>query len=277
MKRKTIYRILLDLLLCIILFLILFPVIYMITSSFKSSGEIIMNRDFLPKAWTAENYVRILTKTNFGTYTLNSLYVSILVTFATTVIAAMAGYALALYKNKKIFFNLFSKLLLLLQMFPLMLMVIPLYRNFSVLSMLNSRNTLIVLYGTFSLPFGIWLLSGFFEGFPKEIEDSGRIDGCSQFQIFTRLVLPISSPGLASAAIFTFVNAWNEYMVANIFIQSDMKKTLPLGLTNFILQFGAEWGSLMAASTITIIPVSVFLVFTQKYIVQGLTAGAVKG
>lgn len=277
MKRKTIYRILWDLFLCVILLVILFPVIYMITSSFKSSGEIIMNRDFLPKEWTAENYVRILTRTNFGTYTMNSLYVAVAVTVATTVIAAMAGYALALYRNRSPFFNLFSKLLLLLQMFPLMLMVIPLYRNFSVLSMLNSRNTLIILYGTFSLPFGIWLLSGFFEGFPKEIEDSGRIDGCSKFQVFSRLVLPISSPGLASAAIFTFVNAWNEYMVANIFIQSDMKKTLPLGLTNFILQFGAEWGSLMAASTITIIPVSVFLVFTQKYIVQGLTAGAVKG
>ncbi len=277
MKRKLLYRILLDLLLAALLMILLFPVVYMIISSFKSSGEIIMNRDFLPRKWTVENYVWILLKTNFGTYSVNSLYVAVVVTAITTTIAAMAGYALALYRNKSRFFGLFSKLLLLLQMFPGMLMVIPLYRSFSVMSMLNSRNTLIVLYGTFSLPFGIWLLSGFFEGFPKEVEESGRIDGCTKFQIFTRLVLPISSPGLASAAIFTFINAWNEYMIANIFIQSDMKKTLPLGLTNFILQFGSEWGNLMAASTITIIPVSIFLVFTQKYIVQGLTAGAVKG
>ena len=127
------------------------------------------------------------------------------------------------------------------------------------------------------MPFAIWLLAGFFEGFPKEIEESGRIDGCSKFQVFRFLVIPVSSPGLASAAIFTFINSWNEFMIANVFIQSDSQKTLPLGLTNFILQFGSEWGSLMAAATITIIPVSIFLVFTQKYIVQGLTAGAIKG
>lgn len=274
--KKAVNRIILDIVLLIFLTVTLFPVIYMITSSFKSSGEIISNRSFLPLVWTCENYIRVLTKTNFGTYMLNSLYVSIIVTIFTTIIAAMAGYAIALYRRKNLFFNIFSKILLLLQMFPQMLMIIPLYRSMSVMSMLNARNTLILLYGTFSLPFGIWLLSGFFEGFPKEVEDSGKIDGCSQFQIFVKLVLPISTPGLASSAIFTFINAWNEYMIANVFIQTDSRKTLPLGLTNFILQFGAEWGSLMAAATIAIIPVIFFLIFAQKYIVQGLTAGAVK-
>ncbi len=277
MAKKILNRIGADLLLAIMLFIILFPIMYMIITSLKSSGEILVNRSLVPKEISLENYREIVIKTNFGKYTLNSLYVAIIVTIWTTIFASMTGYVIALYKNKNIFFNIFSKLLLVLQMFPIMLMIIPLYRTFSLFELLNSKNALVIIYGTFSLPFSIWLLSGFFEGFPRELAESGRIDGCNKLEIFIKLVIPISSPGIASAAIFTFINSWNEFMIANIFIQSDSEKTIPLGLTNFILQFGSEWGNLMAAATITIIPVSIFLVFTQKYIVQGLTAGAIKG
>lgn len=277
MKPRTIRNLIQNLILLLVLVIVLFPVVFVITSSFKSSGEIMVNRGILPWSWTLENYIQVITKTNFEVYAFNSLYVSVIVTVITTAVAAMSGYVVAKYRNRNLFFGLFSKLLLVLQMFPLILMIVPIYRGFSAMSMLNSTNSLILVYCTFSLPFGIWLLAGFFEGFPKEMEESGRIDGCSKFQVFYRLVLPVSTPGLASAAIFTFINAWNEFMIANIMIQSDNMKTLPMGLANFIMQFGAEWGSLMAASTITMIPVAFFLVFAQKYIVQGLTAGAVKG
>jgi ABC-type glycerol-3-phosphate transport system permease component len=120
-------------------------------------------------------------------------------------------------------------------------------------------------------------MSGFFEGIPMEMEEAGVIDGCNRWQVFGKLVLPLSKPGVASAAIFTFINSWNEYMMANIFVKNDNMRTLPVGLTMYIQQFTSEWGSLMAASTITLIPAALFLIFAQKYVVQGLTAGAVKG
>ena len=275
--KKWLSRIVLDILLLTLLCVVLFPVVYMITNSFKPTKVILFDRALIPHEWSLENYRDVLQKTNFSHYIINSFYVAITVTVLCTIVSAMGGYALAKYKGRNYFFKAFNVLLFVLQMFPLMLMVIPLYRTFSEMKMLNTRETLIILYVTFSLPFALWLLSGFFEGVPREMEESGTIDGCSRWQVFVRLVLPISSPGLASAAIFTFINAWNEFMIANVFVQSESQKTLPQGLTNFILQFGAEYGSLMAAATITIIPVSIFLVFTQKYIVQGLTAGAVKG
>jgi ABC-type glycerol-3-phosphate transport system permease component len=168
-------------------------------------------------------------------------------------------------------------MLLLLQMFPLVLIMIPLYNIFLNLRLVGTLTSLIVANGTFSMPFAIWLLVGFFDVMPREIEESGTIDGCNRWQIFYNLVVPLASPCIASAGIFTFINSWNEYMMANILIKSDLVKTLPVGLATFIQQFGAEWGSLMAAATMTLLPVVFFLVFTQKYIVQGLTAGAVKG
>jgi multiple sugar transport system permease protein/arabinogalactan oligomer/maltooligosaccharide transport system permease protein len=162
-------------------------------------------------------------------------------------------------------------------MFPLVLSIIPLYRSFLTFRLLNTRLALILASGTFAMPFSIWLLVNFFESYPKEIEESGAIDGCNRWQIFWKLIIPVCSTGISSVGIITFMNSWNEFMIANIITKDENIRTLPVGITVFVLQFTSQWGSLMAASTMTMIPVALFLVFAQKYLVQGLTAGSVKG
>ena len=192
-------------------------------------------------------------------------------------LAVLAGYALSRFTHKIRVFGLYSRLLIVLQMFPIILLLIPLFIIFKSIGILNTRLPAILIYITITLPFSIWLMTGFFDGIPVELEEAGIIDGCSQFQSFYLLVLPVSSPGVAAIAIFSFIFCWNEYLLASIFLKQDSLRTLPIGLQTFIQQYTSAWGSLMAASTLTIIPTVIFLIFMQKYIVQGLTAGAVKG
>ena len=277
MKSKRLSRFLTLLVLLVLMAVILLPVVFLVLTSFKPTEEIMLDNALIPKHFTTDNYVTVMTTTSFPTYIRNSLIVALTVALYATALAAMAGYAVARYRKRCKPMDVFARLLMLLQMFPLVLSIIPLYRTFLNFNLLDKLTSLILANGTCSLPFSIWLLSGFFEGIPVEMEEAGRIDGCNRWQIFWRLVLPLSKPGIASAAIFTFINSWNEYMIANIFVKSNGMRTLPLGLTMFIQQFTSEWGSLMAASTITLLPAALFLIFAQKYVVQGLTAGAVKG
>lgn len=277
MKEKKSEQIIITGILILFLLIILLPVICMVGTSFKNGNEIMISNNIFPKSPTFENYRKIFITTNFGNYIINSLVIAVSVTVLSTSMAAMAGYAVARYRRKYKFFEMYSKMLLILQMFPSMLLLIPLYSNFTKMNIAGSRLSVILLYSTFQIPFSVWLLQSFFAGTPIEVEESGAIDGCTRFQIFYKLIVPISSPGIASAAVFNFIYCWNEYTFANVFLKNDNVRTLPVGLSYFIQQFTSEWGSLMAASTLTIIPVAFFLVFMQKYVVQGLTAGTVKG
>ncbi len=277
MKRKMAGRIVIMLILLLVMAVILLPVVYLVLTSLKPTEEIMLSNGLIPRVFTIENYETVLMTTSFPIYIKNSLIVSLTVMVYATALASMAGYAVARYRRRCKPLDVFARLLLLLQMFPLVLSLIPLYRTFLNLALIDKLASLMLANGTFSLPFSIWLLSGFFESIPLEMEEAGVIDGCSRWQVFYRLILPLSKPGISSAAIFTFINSWNEYMIANIFVKSNTIRTLPIGLTMFIQQFTSEWGSLMAASTITLLPAAMFLIFAQKYVVQGLTAGAVKG
>lgn len=277
MKKSKINNAVITALMIVLVLIILIPVIFLVSTSFKTQSEILSSSSFFPEKATIENYGHVLITTPFPTFLKSSAIVAVLVTLGTTVVGSMAAYSLARYRKKYKVLNGFSQVLLLLQMFPLVLIMLPLYSIFQQLGLVETRISLVLAHSTFTLPFAIWLMMGFFDTIPRDIEESGIIDGCSPFQVFLRLVVPISSPGIASAAIFSFINSWNEYMMSNIFVKTDALKTLPVGLQAFIQQYGAEWGSLMAAATMTLLPVLIFLVFTQKYIVQGLTAGAVKG
>jgi len=188
----------------------------------------------------------------------------------------MAGYAISRYKHELKILKLYSKILLVIQMFPTMLMLIPLFIIFKNAGLANSKLSIILLYLTFSLPFCTWMMSSFFDGIPIELDEAGMIDGCSVFQGFYRIILPVSGPGLAAVCIFAFIYCWNEYLLASVFLKREALKTLPVGIQVFIQQFSKEWGLLMAASVILIIPVVLFLIFMQKYLIAGLTAGAVK-
>lgn len=277
MRKKVIKYCVPVVVLAAFLLVILLPVISMIGTAFKDGGEILTSNSIFPKNPTVENFAKIFVTTNFGNYIKNSVVIAVSVTLISTTFAAMAGYIIARYQGRYRFFRVYARFLLILQMFPAMLLLIPLYSTFTKLNMTGSRFSVILLYSAFQIPFSVWLLQSFFAGAPIEVEESGLIDGCTSFQVFYKLIVPISSPGIASAAIFNFIYCWNEYTFANVFLKNDNIRTLPVGLSYFIQQFTAEWGSLMAASTLAVVPVAFFLIFMQKYVIQGLTAGAVKG
>ncbi|MBS5064117.1 MAG: carbohydrate ABC transporter permease [Hungatella hathewayi] len=276
MKRKL-KTVLFYLTLTVVVFLINLPIINMVGSSMKNKQELFTNNHLFPYKPTVENFANVLERTPFFRYVVNSLLVAVVVAVSVMVISCLAGYAISRYSKRIKLFRYYSNLFLILQMFPGVLLMIPLVLVFSKAGLADSLGGLILIYISSNIPFCTWMISGFFDGIPIEMEEAAQIDGCNAIQCFLRLVLPLSSPGIASIVIFTFINSWNEYMMANVILKNQNLRTLPLGLQTFIMQFDTDWGSLMAASTMTIIPVVFFLVFMQKHIVSGLTAGAVKG
>lgn len=275
MKRKL-KTVLFYLTLTVVVFLINLPIINMVGSSMKNKQELFTNNHLFPYKPTVENFANVLERTPFFRYVVNSLLVAVVVAVSVMVISCLAGYAISRYSKRIKLFRYYSNLFLILQMFPGVLLMIPLVLVFSKAGLADSLGGLILIYISSNIPFCTWMISGFFDGIPIEMEEAAQIDG-NAIQCFLRLVLPLSSPGIASIVIFTFINSWNEYMMANVILKNQNLRTLPLGLQTFIMQFDTDWGSLMAASTMTIIPVVFFLVFMQKHIVSGLTAGAVKG
>lgn len=264
-------------LLILLVTIINLPVINMFGVSLKGPEEIMTNNGLFPRNPTFANFTGVFEKSNILLYFKNSFFVACVVTVLTAIVAALAGYAISRYKRKYRWLNQYGNLLLIMQMFPTILMLIPLFIIFKTIGLSDSEWAIILLYMTFSLPFCTWMMSGFFDGIPIELDEAGRVDGCSVFQTFIKLIIPVSGPGLASVSIFTFIYCWNEYMLASVFLKKEQLKTLPIGIQIFTQQFSKEWGFLMAASVITVIPVTLFLIFMQKYLVAGLTAGAVKG
>lgn len=255
--------------------LINLPFLQMILTSFKDKNEAMTSTAFLPSAPTAENYITVLFHTSFLSNILNSFFVAGVVTLLCILFSVMAGYAISRFRGKV--FSFYTTLMLLLQLFPGVLMLIPLFVIFRSMGIINTHFALILAYTTGNLAFSIWLIKGFFDSIPIDMEQAGMIDGCSQFQAFWRLVLPISMPGISTVAIFTFINSWGEFMVASVLIRSTELNTITLGLQQFVMQYGTDWTSLMAASTICSLPTLVFLLIAQRYLIQGMSAGSVKG
>ncbi len=265
------------LVLIVLLFIINLPLLSTVSTSFKPKDEILSSLNLFPSRISLYHYKNVFQRTPFYRFIINSFVVAVTVTIFNITIAIFGGYALARYSKERKFLRVYSYLLLALQMFPWVLMLIPLFVIFRNYGLINTRLSVIVAYTSSNLAFSTWLLRGFFSGIPVELEEAALIDGCGQLESLVRIILPLASPGLASAAIFVFLNSWNEYLLASIFLKDEAVRTLPIGLQSFIQQFRIDWGSLMAASTITLIPALFFLVFMQKYIVSGLTIGAVKG
>ena len=275
-NRKRIYLNLLTyIILIVIIFLVGLPIISMVGTALKSSDEVLSSTSLLPRRFHFESFLYVLDKTTYSRNLANSFLVSICTTVVCVVIASMAGYAVSRFKSR--LFNIYSILVLVLQMFPLVLLLIPLFLIFKFMNLTDTLFSVILSYLTINLPFSIWMLRGFFNTIPIDIEEAALIDGCSRFRSFAVIILPISAPGIATVGMFTFIFSWKEYMLASIFLRSDSIKTATLGLQDFITQYDSDWPSLMAASTMTTIPVIIFLVIAQKYLIQGLTAGSVKG
>ncbi|WP_120497307.1 carbohydrate ABC transporter permease [Kiloniella sp. EL199] len=228
-----------------------------------------------PSTVTIENYLIVLQDTSFPTYFLNSITVSLGTALCTTLVASAAGYAFSRFKFKGK--AIIAFLLLLTQMFPLVMVIAPIYRLMQPLGLTDSLTGLIVVYTAFNTPFATFLMQSFFDAVPKDLEDAAMIDGCTRFQALVRIVLPLTLPGMMATLGFIFTAAWSELLFALMLINSESQVTFPVGLLNFISKFSVDWGQMMAAGFLALIPACIFFALIQKYLVTGMTAGAVKG
>jgi ABC-type glycerol-3-phosphate transport system permease component len=203
------------------------------------------------------------------------MIVSAIGTVASIICAALAGYALSRFNIP--FVRGYSRALMLVQMFPLIMALIPLFIIFHTLGLLNTYWAVILVYVIFNLPFATWMFQGFFDAIPRELEEAAYVDGCSRLGALRRVVVPLSGPGTAAVSIYTFLLCYNEFPIASIFLNQPDDMTIPVGIQLFTQQYATDWGSTMAAATLAAIPTIIIFLFVQKYMIQGVVAGAVKG
>jgi ABC-type glycerol-3-phosphate transport system permease component len=251
------------------------PIIFMIINSFQTTEQMLISKSILPETYTVANYEFLLARTSYLRFFSNSVLISAISTILTVIAAAFAGYALSRYRNKPV--TAYSRILLMVQMFPIIMALIPLFVIFRTLGLIDHPLSVIIIYTTVHLPFATWMFRAFFDSIPRELEEAALVDGCSRISAFFRIVLPLSGPGIAAVAIFSTLFSYNEFFIASIFLRSEAQMPVPVGVQMFMQQYATDWGSLMAAATLTMIPTFLFFMFAQKYMVHGGLAGGVKG
>jgi N,N'-diacetylchitobiose transport system permease protein len=274
--RKRASRIGLNVVALLVFVVMVFPVYWMVSTAFKSGNDIFgYTPTWFPIHPTLANFGAAIHRQYFWRDVENSLIVVGVVVTLSLVLAFLAALALAkfsFYGRKA-----FIVLIIAVQMVPLNALIIPLYIALSRANEVNKLSGVIVTYLTFVLPFTIWTLRGFIMGVPKDLEEAAMVDGTTRFGAFVRILLPLVGPGLVATSIFAFIQAWNEYIIAYVFLSSPDKQTLTVWLASFTTNRGTSWGPLMAGATLTALPVVVFFLLIQRRIAFGLTAGAVRG
>jgi multiple sugar transport system permease protein len=259
-----------------LLLFVLGPMYWIGVTAFKSEGQVVARmNDLWPTPWTLESFGALFTNQPFGRWYLNTLMVSAASTVVALICAVLGGYALARLRFRGA--QGFTVTVLLTYVMPGALLFIPLYQLLIGWRLTDSLWSLVLTYPTFTLPFATWLLAGYFASIPLDLEEAALVDGCSRVQAFGRIVLPLAKPGLLAVALFTLTNAWNEFLFAFVFITKDEYKTLPVGMQSMIAGDVVPQGQLAAASLLVSIPVVVMYAFGQRFLTEGLTAGAVKG
>ena len=252
-----------------------FPLLWLLVSAFKSSSEMLNNPTKIwPIQWTLENFKTVLFTLKFTVNIRNSLIIAGSTTVVAIIISSLAAYGVVRFFPK--LGNVMTKILVTTYMFPSIMLVIPYAVVMNVLHLTNSRVGLVLVYMSFSVPYAVWMLVGFFKTVPIDIEESGRIDGANRFQVFTRIVLPLVRPGIVSTAIYVFINAWNEFLYALLLVSSSTKTTLSVAVKTLEGADILNWGSMMAASAIVVLPSIIFFCMIQNKIAGGLADGAVK-
>ena len=261
----------------VVLFIVtIFPLYWTIVTSLKPENEIMkLPLKYWPSPITFDNYKYIWNNMGFDIYFWNSVMVTVISTVVCTVVSLFGGYAIARYpyKGKKLTYLI----LLVSQMFPGVVLMIPLFEIFKNMGIVNSPYSLILTYTTVRIPFCMIMISGFVAGVSPALEEAAQIDGCSVLGAITKIVVPTIAPGLVAAGAFAFVSSWNEYVYAFCFLSSERYFTLPIGLKLMKGEFSVAYGSLAAGCVMALIPVILLFAYIQKYLVSGLSAGAVKG
>jgi N,N'-diacetylchitobiose transport system permease protein len=260
----------------LVLAVMVFPVYWMVATAFKPGQQILSyTPQWVPTHPTLSNFRDAIHQPFFWNAVKNSLIVVSAVVALSVVLAFLASLALAkfhFYGRKA-----FIVLILGVQMVPLAALIIPLYILMSRLGQIDKLTGVIAMYLTFVLPFTVWTMRGFLLGIPKELEEAAMVDGATRFGAFVRVLLPLVGPGLVATSIFAFIQAWNEFIIAYVFLHTPEKQTLMVWLASFTTLRGTDWGPLMAGATLCALPVVVFFVLVQRRIAFGLTAGAVRG
>jgi multiple sugar transport system permease protein len=263
--------------LIVVCLIIIFPLYWMVTISIKTSRDIYRTPSLFPDfhRTTLDNFRMLLGKKHFLVNIRNSVIVATSSTVISVVISALCAYSLVRFKYRGQ--GLIGRLILLAYLTPASLLFIPLSVIVARLHLGNSLHGLIIVYLSFSTPFSTWLLMGYFRGIPADLEEQAMVDGATRIGALVKILLPLSLPGLVAVSIFTFTGAWNELLLALIFINSDDKKTVPLALQNLITGDTLPWGPIMAGAVLSALPVMILYFLAQRFMVQGIAAGAVKG
>ena len=254
------------------------PFAWVLLASFKTRAELYaMPLVWLPASLSLANYVEAWTSklTPFSRFFANSLWVSSVTMVATTVISVLAGYALARFRfaGRQTVMMVF----LATQMFPAVLLIAPLLSQWHALGLIDTYQALIYSNFSFTVPFTVWMLVGYFESIPRELEESALMDGCGRFGALCRVVLPLAAPGVAATAIFAFVSSWSELLFAITFTSQTEMRTLSAGLLFMVGQYEIQWGQLSAGVMISTVPVAILFTYLQRHLIRGLSAGAIKG
>ena len=277
MKKKTVYSSIP--LICLRLFFLFFalaPLVWLALTSIKPIKEIItMPVIYIPSYVTFENYVKAIRETSFPVYFKNSLIVSLSAAFVTTVLSILNGYSLTRFRFRGR--NLSLVIFLATQMVPIAVIIVPIFLVFSALGLINSLGGLILIYSVLNIPFCTLVIRGFFQHIPVSLEEAALIDGCGRFKSIVRIVLPLMSSGIIATSVFAFIGAWNELFFNSLFISTEANKTIPAGINMFIGKYNIDWGMISATGVLALIPVCVMFAIIQRYLVSGLTSGAVKG
>ena len=264
-----------NLYLILLLIIAVFPLLWLLVSAFKSSSEMLNNPTRIwPIRWTLENFRTVLITLNFIINIRNSLIIAACTTVIAVITSSLAAYGVVRFFPR--LGSLMTRVLVTSYMFPSIMLVIPYAMVMARLNLTNTRIGLVLVYLSFSVPYAVWMLVGFFKTVPIGIEEAARIDGANKLEVFIRIVLPLVSPGIVATAIYVFINAWNEYLYAMILMSSSDKTTISVAVKTLEGADILNWGSLMAACAIVVVPSILFFCFIQNKMAGGLSEGAVK-
>jgi len=260
--------------------LILYPVALVLKKAFEPGRDFALSPSPIPQTFTLDNFTQLISAQAGGEplflrYAFNSALVALATTVVGVILACTAAYALSRHRfaGRRASLTTF----LIVQMFPSVLLMMPLYVLLDRLGLLNRLLGLVLVYATTAIPFCVWTLKGYFDSLPRELEEAARIDGASHWGVFFKIVLPLARPGIAVTALFSFMTAWNEFILASTFMTDEMSYTLPVMLKGYVGRYTTHWGLFAAGAVLTSLPVMALFYFLQRYLVGGLTAGSVKG
>lgn len=262
-------------LVAVITLLILFPAVFAVFTSFKPIREIFTYPpSILPQNWTVKPYISIFSQEKYLHYFFNGYFISISSTFLCVILGALAGYGFSRFKLPAK--HLFMLGILAMQMFPGAVLMVPYFNLSRKLGLYNTYLVLVMIDTTFSLPLVIWLLKSYFDSIPVAIEEAALIDGCSRVKVLLLIVMPLARAGIIATGVLAFIRAWNEFLFALILTKGPERAPISVGLAELFGQYSIEWNGIMAITTLAVLPLLVVFIFVQRYVIAGITSGAIK-